>query len=121
MAQADFVQQLRALGLDVHEEPDARLWFLFTVPVGRFVGQEIRIGFTPLPDFPATPPSGPHVSPRLLPLNPQSGPHPSFGVHESPPFGQEWEYWSRPMNHWPQSQRNAREVMSHIHRLFDTQ
>lgn len=109
------------MGLDVHEEPDGRIWFPYVVPIGKFAGQSVKIGFTPLPDFPASPPSGPHVSPRLLPLNPQSGPHPSFGVHESSPFGAEWEYWSRPMHHWTQSQRNAREVMAHIHRLFETQ
>ncbi len=121
MAQKDFVEQLKALALEVHEETDGRMWFPYDIPVGKFAGQTVKVGYAPLPDFPSSPPGGPHISPRLLPINTQQGPHPAYGVHESPAFGSDWEYWSRPMHQWPQSKRTARDVIAHLNRLFETQ
>jgi SET domain len=40
------------------------------------------------------------------------------GIHESP-FGEEWEYWSRPFPNWNGSKKTADEYMKHIDRLFD--
>lgn len=119
MAQADFAAQLRELGYEVQEQVDGRSSFPYIVQSGRLVGQQIKLGFAVPPDFPLSPPSGPHVSPRLLP-NQSSGAHPSGGIHDSP-FGPEWQYWSRPLSHWNQTQRTVKDVMAHVRHLFDTQ
>jgi hypothetical protein len=121
MAVEDFAKQLKAIGYDVTEYPDARVSFPYAIEIGKFVGQEITLGFLIPPDFPLNPPTGPHIKPGLLPINTASGDHPAHGVHESPRFGAEWQYWSRPMNHWPNTERTAADVMRHIRRLFETQ
>ncbi len=120
MALKDLVDQLHALGFDVQTRDNDKLYFPFTIDTGRFAGTQIQLGFVGPPDFPLTPPSGPHISPPLLPLNAQQGPHPSHGIHASP-FGSGWQYWSRPLNHWAQTKRTAGDVLRHVRHLFDTQ
>ena len=120
MARADFIQQLQDLGSEVQAFPDGRVAFPYVIPCGRFDGQEITLGFIVPEDFPLTPPSGPHLSPRLLPLQ-SGGEHPSGGIQESPQFGSDWQYWSRPMRHWNETKRTVKDVMAHIRHLFDTQ
>jgi hypothetical protein len=118
MARKDFVDQLRALEYAVEERDENRLAFRYTVGVGKFRGQEIWLGFVVSEDFPLSPPSGPHVSPRLLPLHPGNDlPHPLGGVHESP-FGPDWEYWSRPFPGWAMTDRTVVTYLGHIRDLF---
>jgi hypothetical protein len=119
MGVLEFINQLKALGYDVRELGDGRIWFPYVVPCGRFADQEIKLGLQAPADFPLSPPPGPHISPRLLPLAP-GGSHPAGGIHASP-YGPEWQYWSRPMQHWARTKRTARDVMAHLHHLFDTQ
>lgn len=114
-----FAEQLQKLGFDVIEKEN-KLSFPFKVQTGRLKGQEITLGFILSGDFMLNPPSGPHVRPRLLPTHPQPAPHPVGGVHDSPQFGPEWQYWSRPIQHWAETRRNAADYMAHIHRLFET-
>ncbi len=113
-----FAEQLKGLGYDVKENGD-KVSFPFKIQTGKRTGEEITLGFVVPPDFLLNPPSGPHVCPRLLPINPAKAPHPVGGVHESD-FGKDWQYWSRPIEHWPQTRRNAADYMAHIHRLFET-
>jgi hypothetical protein len=113
-----FAKQLEALGYKVTEAGD-RVSFPFKIETGKRAGEEITLGFVVSGDFMLNPPSGPHVRPRLLPINPAQAPHPLGGVQESP-FGAEWQYWSRPIQHWQQTRRNAADYMAHIHRLFET-
>lgn len=121
MARQEFIDELAALNYDVQDHGDGKVSFPYTVPVGRFAGQAIRLGFALGDDFPAAPPSGPHMSPRLLPLHPgQEIPHPLGGVHESP-FGPDWEYWSRPFQDWGGTDRSVKAYMAHIRTLFETQ
>jgi hypothetical protein len=120
MARQDFINQLQALGYMVEDRGENRILFRYTVPVGKFIGQEISLGFQVDEDFPLSPPSGPHITPRLLPLNTATNVHPAGGVHESP-FGPEWEYWSRPFSEWQTTDRSVRIYLSHIRHLFDTQ
>jgi hypothetical protein len=120
MPKAEFVKELKELGYDVNELDGDRVWFPYQIPTGRLSGQEIKLGFVVPGDFNLNPPSGPHVSPRLLPMNPTQGPHPARGIHESAQFGPEWQYWSRPLSHWAQTKRQVRDVMAHIRHLFDT-
>jgi hypothetical protein len=122
MSGQDFIDQLNELGHQVELLEAKRISFPYIIPVGKFAGKDIRLGFVVQDDFPVNPPaSGPHVSPRLLPINTQSKLHPEGGVHESPQFGGEWEYWSRPHKEWAKTDRSVRSYMAFIRRLFETQ
>lgn len=118
MARADFIRQLEALGYKVEDLGENRLAFKYRVPVGKMIDKEVSIGFVVGDEFPASPPSGPHISPRLFP-NQSGGTHPTGGIHNSP-FGDEWHYWSRPYNGWAKSDRSVRAYLAHIRHLFDT-
>lgn len=119
MAQADFAEQLKTMGHEVQDHGDSKVSIPYVVPLGKFAGREIRLGFVVPGDFNITPPSGPHVSPELLPRV-SGGTHPSGGIHESP-FGGGWQYWSRPLSHWAQTNRTVKDVLAHVRHLFDTQ
>lgn len=120
MARQDFITQLQQLGYTVEDRGENRIAFPYKVPVGRFLGQDIWLGFVVGDDFPLNPPSGPHVSPQLLPLNTVTNVHPAGGIHPSL-FGPEWEYWSRPFPEWHTTDRSVRTYLSHIRHLVDTQ
>jgi hypothetical protein len=119
MSRQDFINGLRALGYQVEEHGDNKISFSYEVPVGRFMGQLIKLGFQVNDDFPANPPGGPHVSPKLLPLQ-SGGQHPSGQILASP-FGDDWEYWSRPYPNWHATDRSVKAYMAHIRHLFDMQ
>jgi hypothetical protein len=129
MARQDFISQLTELGYHVEERGENRLAFPYVVPIGKYLDRQITLGLVVGDDFPATPSSGPHVSPRLLPLHPGNDlPHPQGGVHESPfdiqPDGQKgecWEYWSRPFHGWPKTDRTVRAYMAFIRQLLQNQ
>lgn len=120
MAKQDFINQLTQLGYTVEDLSNNKIAFKYVIPLGRLADQEIKLGFLVQNDFPANPPSGPHVSPRLLPINPQGGSHPNCGIHESKEFGQEWEYWSRPFPDWGKTNHTVKTYMAHIKHLFET-
>lgn len=120
MARQDFIDQLQKLSYTVEDLGENRLAFLYTIPVGKFLGQQIKLGFVVGDDFPMNPPSGPHLTPRLLPINTGSNVHPAGGVHPSP-FGEHWEYWSRPFTGWANTDHSVRTYLAHIKRLFETQ
>jgi len=119
MARSDFIIELQALGYTVEDRGDGRLCFPFTVPVGKCTGQAVLLGFLVQDDFPLAPPGGPHFSPHLLPINTNGGEHPLASVHPSP-FGESWQYWSRPMHHWGQTKKKAKDVLAHVLRLLET-
>jgi hypothetical protein len=120
MAVQDFIDGLRNLGFEVRDLGSNRVAFPYIVPCGRFGDHAIELGFVVPSDFPLNPPGGPHVSPQLLPISGGGGAHPTGGVHASD-FGPTWEYWSRPLSHWPSTARSVRDVMAHVRHLFDTQ
>jgi len=120
MAQSDFIDQLKALGLDVQDAEDGKICVPYVIPLGPRRGTLVKLGFVSLSDFPAVPPACLHISPGLLPINPTGGAHPNAGVNLSPSFGHDWQYWSRPINHWASTKRTARDVLAHINHLFDT-
>lgn len=119
MASSIFIEQLRQLGNTVVESGNNKICFDYTIPVGRLIGKNIKLGFVVADDFPFSPPSGPHVSPQLLPINPISGTHPYCGVHTSD-FGNDWQYWSRPFNGWANTDRTVKTYMAYIRKLFET-
>lgn len=122
-----FAHGLREMGYDPQVVPGQpnHLYFDYEVPVGKFAGTLVKLGFVVPDPFPVSgTPSGPHVSPRLIPMNPQGGAHPTHGVHDSPfstLLGGEWQYWSRPFPDWNSRKKTVAAYMSHIYRLWETQ
>ena len=94
----------------------------YQVPSGKFAGKKLQLGFIVPGDFPLTPPSGPHVSEAIHPVQ-AGGAHPTGGIHDSPAFksanNQSWQYWSRPHLNWVK--KTVVEYMAHIRRLWETQ
>jgi hypothetical protein len=125
---AAFTEELRTLGYEPKGLPafPDHVFFDYPVEVGRFAGQKVRLGFVVPADFPNITPSGPHVSPQLLPIHPGSDiPHPGGGVHQSADFergvGGGWQYWSRPCADWGKSKKTVTAYLAHIWRLWETQ
>lgn len=122
-----FVAELAKLGYDptVIAGKSDHVIFDYVVESGKFAGRKVKLGFIVPPDFPATPPSGPHVSPHIHPISSGGGQHPTGAVHNSPfseVAGGDWQYWSRPFrSNWGSSKRNVGAYMSHIWYLWDTQ
>jgi hypothetical protein len=121
MALADFIRELNELGYLPRDRGNGFIEFDYEVEIGPLTGRVVQLALQAPGDWPLTPPSGPRVSPRILPINPdaQLG-HPLGGVHEAPELGPDWEYWSRPCNHWAETDRSAGTYMCHIRHLFDT-
>ena len=125
-----FTEGLRGMGFDPKPLPSLpdHIVIDYDVQSGRFAGRSVRLGFIVPPDFPMTTPTGPHVSPHILPIHPTNDVgHPFGGVHESQaaPFvqgaGGEWQYWSRPFPEWGTCKKTASSYMSHIYQLWETQ
>jgi hypothetical protein len=104
----DFAGQLRELGFDVTIN-DSFVTFPFEIQSGGRSGQSVMVGIEVPGDFPANPPPGPHVRPRLG--------HPDGGVNLSA-LGADWEYWSRPYQLWTSTKRTASDYMAHVRLLF---
>lgn len=118
MARADFLGQLAELGLEFEDLGQGRISIDYTVCLGSFSGRKIRLGLETADDFPANPPAGGiHVSPCLLELHPGGDP-PLGGINESPNFGSDWQYWSRPFPDWAATDRSARQYMAFVRQLF---
>lgn len=121
MGPQDFISGLRELQYKVEAESETRVLLEYNIPIGPRLGEVVRLGFEIPADWPLTPPSGPRICPRILPIHPdQSGGHPSGGVHEASDFGDDWEYWSRPFQGWAETDRTVQTYMSFINKLFET-
>lgn len=123
---AAFAAELCALGYEVddNQTPPALqghqlLRIPYRIRFGTHAGETCALAFIAPPDFPASAPGGIYVHPSLRPLN-QNSTLPHGGVTDATHiFGQQgWQYWSRPHDSWPQSERNAKAWMAHVHRLF---
>ena len=119
MGRQKFMDEVAALGHAPENLGDGRICFGFHVSVGPRAGRDVRLGFVIGEDYPLNPPGGPHFSPLLMPMNPTGGAHPHAGIHPSP-FGDGWQYWSRPMHHWARTGRRASDVLAHVHQLLAT-
>jgi len=116
-------RELEALGYTpkvYQEQPnyaDGFIAFNFKVPIGRFRGQEIEVAINAT-QFPLIPPSGPYISPLLLPF--KSGSVPPFdGIHQRQVPTAEFQYWSRPFNGWSDTQKNMKTYIAFLRTLFD--
>jgi hypothetical protein len=124
MSRKDFVDQLEALGYKVESSnppnfPPNMLVFDYVIEVGSKTGQKIKMAFIVNEDFPLNPPSGPFISPKLLPIHPpQEASNPLAAVHDRPDMGPDWEYLSRPFQTWNTTDKTVRTYMTYIRRLF---
>ena len=118
MSPQNFIDELKALGHDVQVQESTLVRFPYVVPIGRFAGQAITLGFEVPGDYPLTCPGGPHMTPRLLPMN-SGGEHPLGKILDSSHFGTAWQYWSRPFLEWSKTKKDAKEYMAHVRHLFD--
>jgi hypothetical protein len=114
----DVIEQLSALGYELQEHDPEKISLPYKIEAGEHAGKEIRIGFIINDQMPFEPPSGPHITPHLYPIHPQNDvPHPRGAVHSSP-FGEHWQYWSRPCGDWRQTDGTMRAYMKFIRGLF---
>jgi len=117
------IEQLSELGYEVTSYPDSPnypggfLGIKWTVPVGRFRGQEIEVALN-APQFPMAPPSGPYIKPHLLPIK-GGNQLPFDGVHERNVPTNDFQYWSRPYQDWATTDQHIRTYLSFLKTLFD--
>lgn len=120
---AQLAHELEELGYEV-EVVGTFAIFEYVIDIGPLDGLEICVGLDGS-GHPHAPPSGPFVSPWLLPLRPDGSPAPRGGVHEALGRGfpvseaGKWQYWSRPFGEWSQHGRSAKAYLEvHLRRLF---
>jgi hypothetical protein len=84
------------------------------------MGREVKVGLEIPSDFNVTCPTGPHISPRLIPLNP--GGTGNDRATETPNFGADWEYLSRPFGEqqqrWNKTKRTVKDYVRHVKRVL---
>jgi hypothetical protein len=118
MGRDKFKNGLEALGYAVELRDPDKVIVAYTVADGRFAGQQIKLGVQVPQDFEMTPPGGIHISPRLIPINPNPQNH--SRAAESAPFGPEWEYLSRPfLGKWA-LKRTVKRYMEYVADLLNT-
>lgn len=114
----EFEAQLRALGHEPRREGKGMTSFPYVVPAGKLAGTSVRLAFDVPMDFDRTPPSGPHLSPRALPMNPGAAGHPERVADSA--LGPDWQYLSRPYPDWGTRGRSVECYMAFIRHLFAT-
>lgn len=119
MGKAEFIEQAKALGFEIQEPDATKLYFQYTVPVGKNMGKKILLGFEVANDFPMNSPSGPHIKVT----EPGWAEH-SQNISDSP-FNSVmqtsgWRYWSRPFKDWNRSERTVKAYLAHVKNLMMT-
>ncbi|MGY4540029.1 hypothetical protein ACVW0P_004471 [Mucilaginibacter sp. UYNi724] len=124
MGADEIVKQLGELGYqstiypDMPGYPGGFVAFKFKIPHGRFMGREIEVALN-APQFPLVPPSGPYISPHLLPIK-AFGPLPPFdGVHARMVPTADFQYWSRPFHGWGETSQSIKEYICFLRTLLD--
>jgi hypothetical protein len=117
-----FIEGLKALGHEPEDKGDNRVAFKYRIAAGRYADREITIGIEVPTDFNVTCPTGPHISPRLIPINPSGTANDRSA--DSPAFGQEWQYLSRPFVDqqagWNRTCRDVKAYLRHVKRILET-
>ncbi len=118
-----FVEGLKQLGYEPEDRGDNRLAFRYTITAGRFKGQTVLVGIEVPADFNVTCPTGPHISPRLIPQNPSGTGNDRAA--DSPNFGQDWQYLSRPFSDpqqlgWGRTTKDVKAYLRHVKRILET-
>lgn len=126
MAKAEFINQLKARGYNVHEPYPGFVVIDYKIELGQFIGQQVQLGFARIDNFPDIPPGGPNFKKHLKPFNTSVSTHPDGGIHYSKSvfndigLTDEWQYWSRPCNGWAKTDRSIDTYFAHLNHLFDT-
>lgn len=98
-----------------------RVVFEYQIKQGRFAEKTIKIGIEVPPDFPVNCPTGPHINPRLIPID--TGALDNKRAAESP-FGPEWQYLSRPFRAqqtgWNRTKRDVKSYLWHVMDILNT-
>jgi hypothetical protein len=115
MGREKFKEGLAALGYAVEFRDQDKILFTFVIPEGRFANQSIKVGIQVPPDFDVVPPGGIHICPRLIPINPEAKDHTKAVAS---PFGDEWEYLSRPFTEWARK-RTVKHYMKWVSYLLN--
>jgi hypothetical protein len=105
-------QQLKELGFEVDlnfAQHNVVVISNYEVKLGPHSGRKIRVGI-PAQDFPFTAPAGLHFSPQLATTGQNN-------VSASA-LGADWQYWSRRLDAWKETDRNARHVISYINKVL---
>lgn len=117
-----FIKQLKQLGYTPEvQEGTPRVVFSYIIGAGKFKDRTITVGVEVPEDFAVTCPSGPHISPNLIPMNDHA-----VNNEKAVPsaFGSEWQYLSRPFvsgtDGWNRTTKDAKAYLRHIKRILET-
>lgn len=117
-----FIEGLRQLNYSPEDRGENRVAFGYTIGAGRFKDKVITVGIEVPPDFNVTCPTGPHISPRLIPINTNAPGNDRAA--ESPNFGAEWQYLSRPFRDgtdgWNRTSRDVKAYLRHVRNILET-
>ena len=116
-----FAEGLRQLGHAVEDRGGPRVSFSHTIGGGRFKDTTVTIGIEVPSDFNVTPPTGPHITPRLIPINTNALGNDRAAESS---FGPEWQYLSRPFRDgsdgWNRTKRDVKAYLRHIRNILET-
>jgi hypothetical protein len=116
MGRDKFKEGLETLGYKVELKDEDKVLIPYVIANGRFAGQNIKLGVQVPADFDMIPPGGIHISPRLIPINPNA---PDHARAAESPFGGDWLYLSRPYTQWA-LKRTVKRYMEYVSYLMDT-
>lgn len=117
MGRDKFKEGLETLGYAVELKDPDKIIIDYLVVEGRFADKTIKLGVAVPADFEITPPSGIHISPQLIPINPNPQDHTRATTSD---FGNDWEYLSRPFTEqWPRK-RTVKRYMEYVAYLLNT-
>lgn len=116
-----FIHGLHELGYTAEDLGTNRVAIQYTIKDGRFKDRAIKVGIEVPADFNVTCPTGPHISPCLIPMNPQGAGNDRAAAS---PFGSEWQYLSRPFRDqqqgWNRTSRDVKAYLHHVRQILDT-
>jgi hypothetical protein len=115
-----FIDGLQELGYTAENLDANRIAFQYTIKGGRFKDRAIRVGIEVPADFNVTCPTGPHISPGLIPINPNGA---ANDRAVASPFGAQWQYLSRPFRDqqqgWNRTKRDVKAYLHHVRQILD--
>jgi hypothetical protein len=119
-----YIDGLKQLGYkpeELKEPGENRVAFSYVIREGRFKDRTVLVGVEVPPDFPVTCPTGPHISEKLIPMNP-NGTGNDKAVDS--PFGTDWMYLSRPLDvgneGWNRTTKEVKAYIKHVKRILET-
>ena len=118
-----FLEQLKTIGINATIVDKSWVVFDYLVEGGTFAAKQVRIAINIPSDFPVNPPTGINFTPRLRPINTNSGSMHPEKSHPCvfPAWSGNGEYWSRPFGSWNnERKKTAQTYMSFVRQLWET-